>query len=187
MRWTLVLLCAAVLLGIEQAVKGSLAVGQTVIAPSFVLPLVVFVALFAPPLTALWTALLIGVVVDLGTVWGDGVNPLVVVGPTALGNVVGAYFVLTVRALLFRRNPITLMAMSVGAAALAGLVFVAIHSIRLMYTDAYTFHGLSQLGQRLLAAVYTGGVALVLAFALFPMMPLFGFHDPRERRFGARK
>jgi len=26
-----------------------------------------------------------------------------------------------------------------------------------------------------------------MAFALFPMMPLFGFHDPRERRFGARK
>jgi cell shape-determining protein MreD len=187
MRWTLVLIVAAVLLGLEQAAKGALAIGQTSLAPSFVIPLVVFIALFAPPQTALWTALLIGLVVDLATVWSNGVSQLVVVGPAALGYVVGTYFVLTVRALLYRRNPITLMAMSVMASALAALVFVAIHSIRMMYTDAYTFHGLSELGQRLLASVYTGAAGLVLAFALFPMMPLFGLHDPRERRFGARK
>ncbi len=187
MRWTLVLLVAAILLGLEQAVKGPLAVGSTSIAPSFVIPLVVFVALFAPPLAALWTALLIGLTVDLSTVWSNGVNDLVVAGPSALGYLAGAYFVLTVRALLYRRNPITLMAMSVAAAALAGLVFVAIHSIRMMYSDAYQFAGLTELGHRLLASVYTGGVGLLLAFVLFPMMPLFGFHDPRERRFGARK
>lgn len=187
MRRTLVLLVAAILLGFEQAAKGALAIGQTSFAPSVVIPLVVFVALFAPPQAALWTALLIGLVVDLATVWSNGVSELVVVGPAALGYVIGAYFVLTVRALLYRRNPITLMAMSVIAAALAGLVFVAIHSIRTMYMDAYTFHGLSELGSRLLASLYTGAVGLVLAFALFPMMPLFGFHDPRERRFGSRK
>lgn len=181
------LIVAAVLLGLEQAVKSPLAVGQTAIAPSVVIPLVVFIALFAPPLAALWTALLIGAVVDLATVWSNGVSELVVVGPCALGFVVGAYFVLTVRALLYRRNPITLMAMSVLASALAALVFVAIHSIRMLYTDAYTFHGLTELGQRLLASVYTGAAGLLLAFALFPMMPLFGFHDPRDRRFGGRK
>jgi uncharacterized membrane protein YczE len=187
MRWTIVLIAAAVLLGLEQAIKSPLAVGHTAIAPSMVIPLVVFIALFAPPLAALWTALLIGLAVDLSTVWSNGVSELVVVGPCALGYVAGAYFVLTVRALLYRRNPITMMAMSVLAAALAGLVFVAIHSIRTIYTDAYVFHGLSELGERLLAAIYTGAAGLVLAFVLFPMMPLFGFHDPRERRFGARK
>lgn len=187
MRWTIVLIVAAVLLGLEQAAKAPLAVGNTSIAPSFVIPFIVFIALFAPPLAALWTALLIGLVVDLATVWSNGVNELVVVGPSALGYVVGTYFVLTVRALLYRRNPITMMAMSVAAAALAGLVFVAIHSIRMMYSDAYVFHGLTELGHRLLGSVYTGAVGLVMAFGLFPMMPLFGFHDPRERRFGARK
>jgi len=187
MRWSLVLLVAAILLGLEQAVKGPLAVGSTTIAPSFVIPLVVFIALFAPPLTAMWTALLVGLVVDLATVWSNGVTELVVVGPSALGYLIGAYFVLTVRALLYRRNPITLMAMSVVAAALAGVFFVAVHSIRMMYTDAYSFPALTELGHRLLASVYTGAAGLVMAFALFPMMPLFGFHDPRERRFGARK
>ena len=187
MRATLVILVAAILLGIEQAAKVPLAIGNTSITPSFVIPLVVFVALFAPPVAALWTALLIGLVVDLATVWGNGVTELVVVGPTALGYLAGAYLVLTVRALLYRRNPITLMAMSVLASLLASLVFVAIHSIRMIYTDAYTFAGLTELGHRTLASVYTGAIGLVLAFALFPMMPLFGFHDPRERRFGARK
>ena len=40
----------------------------------FIIPLVVFVALFSPPLAALWTAVPIGLGVDLATVWSNVVN-----------------------------------------------------------------------------------------------------------------
>ncbi len=185
MRWTILLLVAAVVLGLQQAVQASLAVGQTSIAPSFAIPLVVFVALFASPMSAMWTALLIGLAIDLASPRGTG--DLIVAGPNALGYLIGAYFVLTVRALMYRRNPLTLMVLSIIACMLAEVFVVAVHSIRAMYSDAYAWSGLTQLGQRMLGALYTGIAGLVMSFVLFPMIPLFGFHDPRERRFGARK
>ncbi|MBX3402170.1 MAG: rod shape-determining protein MreD [Phycisphaeraceae bacterium] len=185
MRWTVVLFAAAVLLGLDQAVRHHLAIGHTVIAPSFTLPLVVFIALFAPPLGALWTALLVGLVIDLASPRGAGA--ITVAGPYALGYLVAAYFVLTVRALMYRRNPLTLMVLSIIACAMAEVIIVTILKIRTVYSDAYVFSGFSQLAQRLLGALYTGVAALVMSFVLFAMMPIFGFHDPRERRFGARK
>jgi rod shape-determining protein MreD len=179
-----VLVVGYVLMGLELGLREFLRLGPSTSAPSFVIPLVVFVALLAPPLAAMWTALLAGLVVDLATARGDAGT--VVVGPHALGFLAAAWAVLAVRAVLLKRNPLTLMVVSGVAAAISGLVVVALLGVRLLYTEALGFRPLEELGYRMLSALLTMGSGLALSAVLFPMQGWFGFQDPMRRGFTRR-
>ena len=184
MNWVVALVVSYVLLGLEMGLREFLRLGPSTAAPSFVIPLVVFVALMAPPLPAMWMAVLLGLTIDLATPRGEAAA--IVAGPHALGFLAAAYTVLTVRAVLLRRNPLTLMLVSGLAAAIAGLVVVAIFAVRMLYADAHSFRPLGELGYRMLGALLTMLTGLGLSAVLFPMQSWFGFQDPLRRSFGRR-
>jgi len=124
--------CAAAWLcfGLELGLKSALGLGQAAsgagqVAPSFVIPLAVFVGLSAPALPALWACLLLGLVMDL--TW---MREQMVVGPWATGFLLAGYLTLNVRGLMIGRNPVTMTAMSIVFAAVAGLVVVAATMVR---------------------------------------------------------
>jgi cell shape-determining protein MreD len=191
MRWVVVIVVAWVALGLELGLRefltfsGPGAAGAGGSAPSFVLPLVVFIALFAPQLSALWTALVLGLALDLASPRGEGA--VIVAGPHAIAFVCAAYLVLVFRPVLMRRNPLTLAFASVLGGLLAAIIVCAFFTVRMVYTNAYAWSPMSELGQRLIGALATGLTALFPGSILLLMHPLFGFPDHHGRRSYVRR
>ena len=181
--WAVVGLLTYLLFGIELAVRPALALGPTSVAPSFLIPLAVFVAMHAPPSLALWYGLIIGGIVDLLSPHGtEHASSLVLLGPHALGYALGLWFVLTIRGVMIRSNPLSVAVLSVFCAALINLVVVAVLTFRVLLNDPVEWRPAAELASGSLAALYTGGPALVLGFVLVRVGPLLGFHDPHARR-----
>lgn len=181
MNWLAFAIATWVLFGLELGLRDLLQLGPQPIAPSFVFPLVVFVALMAPHRTTLWAALILGLLTDLTrVVTTDGGN-VTVVGPYALGYLLGAQFVLTVRGLVIRHNPLTMVPLAILAGAIAQVVVTALHTMRAIY-DPVQWAAVQELLWRLLAALYTGGTAFALSLVLFPLAGVFGFVQQTQGR-----
>lgn len=180
-----VFIAGYLLTGLDLGLREGLQLWPTRIVPSLLLPFVVFVALFAPATGALWTGLLAGLVVDLSTPRGD--QGLLIAGPHALGFMLAAYMALSVRAMVIRRNPLTLAVLSVIGATVAHLIAIVVLVIRGWWGDPIGFSISDEVLQRLGSSLATGISGLVLSGALLPMFHVFGFHDPATRRFSRRE
>lgn len=167
--------------GLELGLRDLLAFGPHGIAPSFVLPLVAFLGLTAPPRSAIWAALFIGIVTDL--TWpitrADG-GTLTIVGPYALGYTLGCQLVISLRGMVMARNPLTLVVLTILASVVAQILLVAVLAIRSGY-DPVAFAPLPQLGARVIGSLMTGATALALSLVLIPLSPLLGV-DPAHPR-----
>lgn len=190
MKWPVPFFAAYILLALEAPIREFIRIGT--VSPSLVFPLVVFVALLASSNAAMWTALLVGAAVDVTTARATTGAPIVIIGPHALGYVAAAYMILTLRPMVMRKNPITLVALSVIGAGLAAIVVVSVLAIRQMIFRGSWADGLGgslfhDLWQRWLDACYTGAAAIVLSGIFLPLAPWFGFQDPSVRRPFSRR
>jgi len=183
-NWIVFLFVAWVSFGLEMALTPVFDAGSGGVHPSTIVPLMVFVALYAPRRHALWGAILLGVTRDLLTplTHADG-GSIVLVGPHALGALLGVQLVFSVRGMVVRRNPITLAVLSVLAAIVAQSVVVAIVTARVTVGDYIAWDASDELVQRALSSLYTGLGGVVLAFAYFALTPAFGFHSAVATRF----
>jgi hypothetical protein len=163
-------------LGLELSLRPALALGTTAIAPSFVLCVLTLVAMFAPPTSVRWTALLTGLAVDLLSTLPltNAVSDTRIIGPTALAFLLAAQLVLSVRSIMMRRNPLTLgvLAMLAGLAVAITLVFV--FTLRSWMFDPLTWSVSRELLTRSGSALYTGVLGTLLAFGLLPLAPVLG-------------
>ena len=176
-------LCFGLELGLKSALSlGGGATGAGQVAPSFVIPLAVFIALSAPALHTLWACLLLGLVMDL--TW---IREQMVVGPWALGFLLAGYLTLNVRGLMIGRNPVTMTVMSIAFAAVAALVVVAITMVRSWLYGAAAPAGPpgADLAVRLGSALYTGAAGLVMFFLLAAAAGMFRFQPATHRGWGA--
>jgi len=174
-NWIVFALVAWVLFGLELGLRDLLAIGPGGIAPSFVLPLVVYVALSAPGRTAVWAAAALGLVMDLTRVVDlEGGGVTTVAGPYVLAYAGGAYALLVVRPLMYRRNPLTVAVLTGGAGVMAQIVVVALTTVRSVY-DPVAFSPAAELMVRLASAVYSVLTGGLVAMALMPLTDLFRF------------
>ena len=172
--------------GMELGLAPALAPGSGAIRPGFVLPLLVFVAMHAPARAALWTALVLGVGLDLLTPWKiTDLETVTLVGPHALGCFVAAQFVLAMRGMVIHRNPLTIGLLTLLAGAIAAVVVVAVMTVRGFFPDPIVFAPTRELLTRLGSAAYTGAVSLVLAFPLLGLTGVFGFAQGAFARGGS--
>lgn len=180
-------LAAWLALGMELGLKPILDAGSGGISPSFVIPLVVFIALHAPARQAIWAALLTGLTLDLITPLAmiDG-GSAVIPGPHAIGTVLAAELTLALRGMVIRRNPMTLVVLSVVASVVSSLAFVTLLGLRGLADDGIVWRGTGELIPRFLSALYTALSALVLSFPLFAATPLFGFPSTHTPKFARR-
>lgn len=176
MNWLLFALLAWVTLGLEAGFRPALQLGSLAVAPSFVMVLVVFIALWARTSTALGAAMLMGFCLDLLFVQATGGGETVpVVGPWALGCMLASYTVVNFRNMVFRTSPLTLAFLCTLGAAIANILVLAILTIRAKYDMIVVPSPAGELWQRLGAALYTGLLGLVLAPALNWIGPWLGF------------
>ncbi len=180
-------LLAWVAAGLEIALPPVLDAGGSGVQPSFLIPLVVFVALHADTRPALWSALILGLVVDLiqPVALVDG-GATTIPGPHALGFLLAAQMTLSLRGMVIRRNPLTLVVLSILGAAVASLVVIAFTTVRGLFDPSLAWRGAAELAPGVLSALYTGLTALVMSFPLFALTPFFGFPSLQASRFSRR-
>ncbi len=177
MNWVVFTLGAWTMLGFEQGFKGSLSLGTTSIAPSFLAVYAVFIASSSPPRAAQWGCLILGALMDLSSPIAriDSTTLFTLLGPNALGALLMCQLVLAIRGLMFRRNPLTIAFLSCVGFALWQVVVTAIFSIRHIAGDPTAWAPNAELGARLGSSVYTGILALPVSLVLIVLMPMFAF------------
>ncbi|MBL8763026.1 MAG: hypothetical protein JNM07_02005 [Phycisphaerae bacterium] len=185
--WVLALL-SYLLLGAELALKDLLALGPTGVAPIVLIPLVVYVVMLAPPTPALWYALSVGVALDLTNLVAtrEGGQTLTLVGPHAMGFLLMAHLVLATRGLLMKRNPVSIVFLSVVSAVVEGIVAIALVTLRARLHAELDWHATQEFVALFGAALYTGAVAAVLWWPLLKLTPLLGLSDHASRRIMRR-
>jgi len=188
-RWIAFCLFAFVSLVLDVSAGNILVLAD--VRPSFVAVLAVFIALFAPRLSALWACWILGLLVDLNT-WmmhgPDRAGPLL--GAYALGFAFGAILLLQLRPMLFRRRALTLAVMTFLFVAAAGLIVVAIYAAHGWYPREELHWAQLGTGRELLRrlgiAAYSALLALLLARALVWSLPLWAFRAPSQRAAARR-
>jgi hypothetical protein len=143
---------------------------------SFVVCVLTLIAMFAPPAHARWTALVVGLCIDLLTTLPvrDGVADVRIIGPSVLAFLLATQLVLSVRSIMMRRNPLTLGVLSAIFSLAAGVTLVAIFSLRGWLLDTLAFEPTRELLTRAGGAIYTGLLGVALAFALLPLAQVLG-------------
>lgn len=183
MNWLLFAIVTWFVLGLELALRDLLQIGPGGIAPSFMLAWAVFVAMWAPSRAAVGACMLLGLLVDLtGPRLVQGV-PRVIAGPHALGYVLACALVLNMRGAVMRRNPVSLIVLTILAGVVSSIVVVFLHSVRDLY-DPFAWKPVSELLVSLASALYSGASGAVLSIVLFAMLPLFAF--PAGTAHGSR-
>lgn len=184
MNWLIFILIAWLCFGLELALGPVFDAGSRGVQPSMVVPLLVFVAMNAPRKPTMWAAILLGLVMDLlSPIPAVNGGTATIVGPHALGYLLGAHFVLAVRGMLIRRNPLTMIVMSILVMIIAQVVYVAIFAARDLGNDPLIWDSGVQLRQRFFSSLYTGLSALLLSFLFFALGPVFGFNTTVPTRF----
>ncbi len=179
MNWLPFLVAAWLLLGMDLGLADRIAqqVRSVVIQPSFVMPLAVFVAIGAPQVHAVWACLLLGLVLDLMQArFTSASSDLVVLGPNALGYLLAAQLMLSLRSVVIRRNPLTIGVLSLVASAVSGLVVVAAFTVRSLFDDAVVWDTWGELLGRMGSSLYTGAIGVPLGWILIRLSPAFGFN-----------
>ncbi|MBL4809035.1 MAG: hypothetical protein JKY43_03130 [Phycisphaerales bacterium] len=184
MNWFVLIFVAWIGFGFETALLPVFDAGASGVHPSVVLPLLVFVALYAPRKHALWCAIILGISMDLLTpINHHNGGPVTLIGPYALGYLLAAQFILSVRGMVTRRNPLTIAFLSVLASLIAEILVVSIITIRALAGDNIAWDARDALIDHTLSSLYTGAGALLLSFIFFALTPAFGFHTAIATRF----
>lgn len=186
MRWTIFVIFAFAALVLELGLRNLLKLELAGNAsPSFVLILAVFVAMWAPPRVALWSGLILGLLLDLNNPFVENGSEYALIGPAALGYVLGAYAVVQLRGLVYRDSPFALAALVFVGGIFVHLLIVAVLTLRGLPILAYPipdWHAAPQLYQRFWELLYTAIVAVPLGFILLRTMPLWAFEGVKSSR-----
>ena len=183
MNWLVVGILSWIALGMERGLKDAFQLGDSAIAPSFIVVLVVYIAAWARRPQALVLGLLIGLAADLladhsTAPQGD---VLTIVGPEAIGMLLAAYTVSIMRAWMLRSSSLAIGVMSIIACAVSGVLGLTLLKMHNMAEALALGPASSELGQRMGTALYSGIVAVPLAMGLNFIRPLLGFSGDGRR------
>lgn len=181
-------LAVLVFFAFELGFQDVLQLGPRPIAPSFVLMLAVFIAMWAKPVPALWAGLILGALIDLTwTIPRTDGGVATILGPHAMGYMLMTWLVLNIRGMVIKRNPLTMAFLTLIGGIVAQIVVVAMLTIRSLYGDPIPWDATAELLNRVLSAGYSALVAVPISLPLFALAGLFGFHHAHVRRPGQRR
>jgi len=179
MRWPVFAIFAYLTLTLEQSLRTLLA--SNYVCPSFLLILMVFISSWAPTMTTLWAAMILGLLVDLShpVLPANHAIDVVLIGPAALGYLTGSYVTILLRGMFFRSSPLTIGVLVLIAGAFTHLVIIALLTIRgLPWLIAEPLRGWSaadQLVASFFELLYSAAVAIPLGYCLVRLRWVWGF------------
>lgn len=185
MNWIAFAIAAWIACGLEYGLADAFRLGDTPVAPSFLLILGVFVCLWGSPSATLISCLVVGLLLDFiyQQQIQDAEQFVTIIGPNALGLLLGGYAVLNMRALMFRRNALALGFLTIVAGGLMHIVAWALLYLRTVWSEPVLGAVAGELGYRLAGAVYSGVAALLVGVILGAVRPVFGFPADTKRGF----
>lgn len=184
MNWFSFAIAAWIGFGLEIGLRDMFSLRPWSPAPSFVVALLVFIAMHASQRAVLWAAVILGIIVDLtGSFTLQTGGSAVLLGPNAIGFLLGAQVVLALRGMIVSRNPLSMGVLAIAVSAVSQIVVVAFLTVHKIYSDPIDWDASRRLLDSLLSAIYTGAAATILSFLFIPITPLFGFVHV-NRRFG---
>jgi rod shape-determining protein MreD len=188
MRWLIFIIFAFAALVLELGLRNLLKLELAGDAsPGFVLILAVFIATWAPPRVALWSGLILGLLLDLTTPFMHEDGAYMLMGPAALGYLLGSYAVVQLRGLMYRDSPFALAALVFLGGIFVHLMIVAVLTVRGLPFLAYPIPGWdapSQLYHRFWELLYSAIVAVPIGFVLLRTLPLWAFEGVKASRRG---
>ena len=154
--------------------------------PNLLLILAVFVGVSAGRTTVLWACLVLGLLLDLlpAPLSGQGV----VLGPQAVGYLVGGYAVLQLRGMMFRDSVPSIVLMVLVAGGFAALVECLIYAFRGLpwlagEPVAADWTATRQLWRRCEELIYTAVLSVPVGLVLRSTRKVWGFNArPRNER-----
>jgi len=182
MNWTVFVIMAYLFVAMREGLGGLFMVstGWGNVTPHFEWVLVMFIALFAPARQALIAWAIMGVMIDLVTTSRSGAT---LFGPHALGYIAGGIVVVQLRVTVLRTHPLSHAFCTFCAGLAASLVIVLILSLRnWFYTADAPYAPLADLVNRLLCAMFTAAMAMVMTWPLLKLVPVFGLQLSRTAR-----
>ncbi|MEM9882335.1 MAG: hypothetical protein AAF800_05415 [Planctomycetota bacterium] len=174
MNWLPFAITAYVFYALQASLGPAWSVGGA--TPNLLLILAVFVGVSATRAVVPWALLVVGVLLD--TLPGPLRDQGVIVGPQAVGFLVGAYAVLQLRNLLFRESVLTvvLLVLAVGGfAALVETLLITLRGVPWLADQPAGWGAIDQLGKRLPELLYTAAAAVPVGLLLGVTRPLWGF------------
>ncbi len=184
MNWLVFAIAAWLTLGLEIGLRDGLALGETGVAPSFLLILMVVAALWAPKATAMGAAMILGLLADLTRVApAPGAGGVVtIVGPMTLGFALGCYTTLTLRVVVMRRNVVAIAGLVLVAGIMAHILAAALLALRSGIDPAVAARPLAELGRGVGVSAYSGAASLLVGPLMLFLTPAFGFPSSRRTR-----
>lgn len=180
-----VLVAGYVAFSLELGLRNSFAIGSGGAAPSFVFVLCTILAIGAPAHFVLWTCLIFGLLTDL--TWPHetalGAGTVTIIGPYALGYLIAGQFILALRSQIIKRNPLSIGFLCFAGYAVAQIVVVALYTFRSGYTAELNWEPTHQLLSRLLGALYTGLLGVLVGVVAGPLATGLGLQQPQQRRY----
>ncbi|MEM6854133.1 MAG: hypothetical protein AAF593_06970 [Planctomycetota bacterium] len=174
MNWIVFSITAYVFFALQAGLEPAWAVGDA--TPNLLLILAVFVGVSARKPAVPWAMLVVGVLLDL--IPGPLKDQGVILGPHAVGYLVGGYAVLQLRNLLFRESTVTIVLMVFAVGGFAALVETLIYALRGLPWLANQGLGWStteQLWRRLQELIYTAALAVPIGLLLQSTRKIWGF------------
>ena len=179
MNWFVFAVISWIFLGLDAGLSDVFQPFSLPVAPSFAHVLIVYVCLWAPSRQAYLASLIIGVAQDFASVVPaspDAASDVVVLGPHALGALLGASLVVNLRSVMIKRSALSMFIMTLFAAALLEIVVTAGLSVRSMYPSGIHFPNPSrELVIGLGSALYSAVLAIALSPPLHALASLFQF------------
>ncbi len=189
MRWVVFVIFAYIFLALETGASQIPALNSMGgVSPSFLLCFVVFLALFAPRVIALWMFWLLGLLVDISTgLFREGGGIVFIAGPHALGYVIGGLLLLQLRSLVFRERVLTIVLLTLLCGLVVSVVTVGIFVVRSWYPESlgtvyFETSATKALLQRFIAVLYSALLAIPVGWLLVRTLPLWDFQIARKRR-----
>ena len=144
-------------------------------SPVLLLILLVFIGLQAPAMAVAWSAVILGLLVDIA----PPQNESGLIGPWALGFLAAGYALVQLRNLLFRDSMFTIAIMTLIAGVFAMLVATTLHVMRgvpLLGNDPVVgFSAAEQLYRGFITLLYTAAVAVPAGYLLLKTRSWWGF------------
>ncbi|HWA54629.1 MAG TPA: hypothetical protein VG816_10690, partial [Solirubrobacterales bacterium] len=132
--------------------------------------------MWAPMSTVVKAALAVGVLTDLcHLVPAEGGTNIAVVGPRALGFMLGAYSVATLRALVFRKNPLTITVLFAVGGCVAAALTAGLLTIRSITDSTIVVMPGTLMWEGLGSAAYSAVAAFFLSPLQRVLIPVLGF------------
>ena len=182
MNWLIFALVAYLMLILESGFSSVTFLGDV----SFLLILLVYVGLMAPAPVVAWSSLVVGLLMDLR----PGPVEHIIIGPVALGCLVGTYALLQLRSFVFRQSIFTITVMVFAVGIFLQIIVVTLFSARgMQFITAEPIPGWNaadQLAGRFVDLIYTAIATVPVGFILLRFARIFSFpgltHAERKYR-----